>query len=224
MALLLSNLATAGVQRRTASTVTITACEASQTPQPSPVPPLESSGESAPVPVVVLTTITLLPEPTNTASEDPFPHFPFPTGKGIPSGILYPGFGTGTRCSRPTGHPRFRNHTHHTHHHHHPTGYSNTDSIPFFTLTYTGTIPLPTPILTVAPVITITNTGPLILPSSISTDCPDMSSTAQISSNTTSVVPELESYSAASPSTALATYPSYRRRRAARAGGLRNGS
>ncbi|KAE9374753.1 hypothetical protein N431DRAFT_438170 [Stipitochalara longipes BDJ] len=168
-----------------------------------------------------MTTITLVPIPINTASDDSYPHFP--TGKGIPSGIFYPGFATGSRAARPTGHPRYRNHTHH---YHYPTGSSRTDSIPFFTLTYTGTLPLPTPISTASPefTITLTNPGSLVLPSTISTDCPDMSSSTQSSSSTTPTTPEFESYSAASPSTALATYQPYRRKRAARASSLRKGS
>jgi len=209
MALLSSNVALAGVQRRT---VTISACEAPPNPQPT-LGPIESNSGSAPVPVVVLTTITLFPVPMNTG--DPYPHFP--TGKGIPSGIFYPGFGTGSRAARPTGYPKYRNHTHH----HHPTGASDTNSVPFFTLTNTGTLPLPTP--TASPDFTFTNTGSLVPPGTISTACPDMSSTSQSSSSTTPE-PEVESYSVAAPPTALATYPSYRRRRVQRAGKLREGS
>ena len=209
MALLSSNLAMAGLQRRT---VTISACEASPNPQPTLSVPIEPNGGSTIASVVVLTTITLLPVPMNTG--DPYPRFP--TGKGIPSGIFYPGLGTGTGAARPTGYPKYRNHTHH----HHPTASSGSNSVPFFTLTNTGTLPLPTPIA--SPEFTLTNTGSLALPNSISTDCPDMSSTTQSSASMTPG-PETESYSAPSPSTALATYPSYRRRRVQRTGRLREG-
>jgi hypothetical protein len=176
MALLLSNLALAGVET---STVTVQACETTTSTQTILVPQLESTSGSAPAPVVVISTVTLIPMSANPASG--IFHPSFPTGKGIPSGVFWSGYATGSEHARPTVYPKCGNRTgNHTHHHHHPTASINTNTtltkIPFFTLTNTESILLPTLPPITPPELTLTNTVSLPL-NSISTDCPDMSST-----------------------------------------------
>ncbi|KAH8798916.1 hypothetical protein F5882DRAFT_394870 [Hyaloscypha sp. PMI_1271] len=210
MALLLSDVVSAAV-------VTVTICESTPSFASTLVFPLESTSGSPPAPVIVISTVTVLPMPVSTAPGI-FYSSGMPTGKGIPSGIFFTGHRTGSGAARPTGSPKYGNHTHH----HHPTssGSSSSNStstkIPFFTLTYTGTLPLPTLSSTMTPEFETTGKGSSLAPYMTSTECPDMPSPTQTSPSTTPTTRQLQSNSANSTPTLVATSPYYRRKRATR--------
>jgi hypothetical protein len=198
MALFLLDVSFALVARRT---ITIAACEAtSSSASASTVPLLETQNSGIATPVVVVSTVTVIPMPLNTA---PGVFYSTLTGHGVPSGIFWSGYATGSERFRPTGHPKCRNHTRH-HNPTHSTGSKSTLSkIPFFTLTNTNSLPLPTLLPTTAPEFTLTNTGSLPLPNLNSTACPDMSSTTSQAIPTTGI-PEVTSV--ASVSSILGAY------------------
>ena len=184
MALLLSDTASASGRKRT---VTIEACEATtsitsgiKAAVASPEILLAPSNASIP-PVVIMSTVTVIPMPVGTVSGVFYPGFG--TGTGVPSGIFWPGFATGSGAARPTGCSNRNGTGNHTHHHHNSTRTSSTSSrIPFFTLTNTGSVPLPTLISTITP--EISSATPEISSTIIPT-----TSTLQPSSTTSTATP-----------------------------------